>query len=125
MLLPLLEYNKHIAKIPNCKMRSSLRACNMMLLLLLLLLLGHSSDIAQALDTAANNNSSSNAGGASNSAAAAAAGAASGGGGGGIAGLATGVALPAAGNLTELGSPVFRQFECATCNMRVLALGPS
>lgn len=38
--MPLLEHNnKHIAKIPNCKMRSSLRGSSLLLLLLLQLLL--------------------------------------------------------------------------------------
>ncbi|KAH8419366.1 hypothetical protein KR222_008291, partial [Zaprionus bogoriensis] len=54
MLMPLLEYNKHIAKIPNCKMRS-LRGSRVMplplpllMLVLLLLLFGHG-DMQRAL----------------------------------------------------------------------------
>ncbi|KAH8378297.1 hypothetical protein KR093_010629 [Drosophila rubida] len=105
LMLPLLEYNKHIAKIPNCKMRSSsLRLpMPMPMLLLLWLLLGG----CQALDNAA---SSSNGAAAAMSGAAAAGTAAGGGGGGGggSGGAAAGAALaPGAlnANLTDLGSP--------------------
>jgi len=92
MLMPVREYNKHIAKIPNCKMRQrpTLRATFASLLLLLL--------IAQTLDPAAASGSAG-----SGAAAAGAAGpAASGGAGGGS--LSSGAPTLIA-NLTEQGSP--------------------
>ncbi|KAH8374222.1 hypothetical protein KR200_011223, partial [Drosophila serrata] len=110
MLMPVREYNKHIAKIPNCKMRqrSVLRPgfvwmCTLPLLILLLLL-----GVAQALDPAASgaSGSSGNIGGGGG-----------GGGGGGAAstaggnGGASGGSLSSGGpptliaNLTEQGSP--------------------
>ncbi|XP_020812500.1 LOW QUALITY PROTEIN: uncharacterized protein LOC110187452 [Drosophila serrata] len=109
MLMPVREYNKHIAKIPNCKMRqrSVLRPgfvwmCTLPLLILLLL------GVAQALDPAASgaSGSSGNIGGGGG-----------GGGGGGAAstaggnGGASGGSLSSGGpptliaNLTEQGSP--------------------
>ncbi|XP_062132245.1 glycine-rich protein 1 isoform X2 [Drosophila sulfurigaster albostrigata] len=107
LMLPLLEYNKHIAKIPNCKMRSSPLRLSMLLQSLRLLLL-----LWMLLDAAAAT-SSSNSNGNSNgpSAAAGAAGgasAASGAGAGGGGGAAAGPALPPGAlnaNLTDLGSP--------------------
>ncbi|XP_033153893.1 uncharacterized protein LOC117136861 isoform X1 [Drosophila mauritiana] len=92
MLMPVREYNKHIAKIPNCKMRQrpTLRATFASLLLLLL--------SAQTLDPAAASGSAG-----SGAAAAGAAGpAASGGAGGGS--LSSGAPTLIA-NLTEPGSP--------------------
>ncbi|XP_017859555.1 PREDICTED: uncharacterized protein LOC108611424 [Drosophila arizonae] len=96
MLMPMLEYNKHIAKIPNCKMRS-LRAWMQQMLLLLLLLFGRC-DVIRALDNAAGNSNNNNGGGGSSI-----------GGSGSIVG-AVGTALsgpPGAlnANLTDLGSP--------------------
>lgn len=93
MLMPLLEHNnKHIAKIPNCKMRSSLRGSSPLppllpLPLLLLLLLCAERVLA---DTATATAATALSGGA--------AGGTGGGGGGGAPG-----ALNA--NLTDLGSP--------------------
>ncbi|XP_016963775.1 uncharacterized protein LOC108033735 isoform X1 [Drosophila biarmipes] len=92
MLMPVREYNKHIAKIPNCKMRQrpALRATFASLLLLLL-------HVAQALDPAAASGS------AGSGAAAGGAGAASTGGAGGGS-LSSGPPTLIA-NLTEQGSP--------------------
>ncbi|EDW46412.1 GM23288 [Drosophila sechellia] len=92
MLMPVREYNKHIAKIPNCKMRQrpTLRATFASLLLLLL--------IAQTLDPAAASGSAGSGG----AAAGAAGPAASGGAGGGS--LSSGAPTLIA-NLTEPGSP--------------------
>lgn len=89
--MPLLEHNnKHIAKIPNCKMRSSLRGSSLLLLLLLqLLLCGLLGQRAAVLaDTATATAATALSGGA----------AGGGAGGGGAPG-----ALNA--NLTDLGSP--------------------
>ncbi|XP_030555668.1 uncharacterized protein LOC115759002 isoform X1 [Drosophila novamexicana] len=96
MLMPVLEYNKHIAKIPNCKMRS-LRAC-MQQLLLLLLLSGHS-DVCRALDIA-----TSNGGGGGGSSTGSGSGSAPGMGAGGSTAL-SGPPGALNANLTELGSP--------------------
>ncbi|KMY91261.1 uncharacterized protein LOC27208407 isoform X3 [Drosophila simulans] len=92
MLMPVREYNKHIAKIPNCKMRQrpTLRATFASLLLLLL--------IAQTLDPAAASGSAG-----SGAAAAGAAGPAASGGAGG--GSLSGGAPTLIANLTEPGSP--------------------
>ncbi|XP_030080262.1 uncharacterized protein LOC111596074 isoform X2 [Drosophila hydei] len=105
MLMPMLEYNKHIAKIPNCKMRS-LRAW-MQQMLLLLLLFGHC-DVIRALDNASGNGNNNGVGG---------------GGGGSISGSSSivgagGTALsgpPGAlnANLTDLGSPGADVFCCS------------
>ncbi|KQS61817.1 uncharacterized protein LOC6548803 isoform X2 [Drosophila erecta] len=95
MLMPVREYNKHTAKIPNCKMRQrpTLRATFASLLLLL--------HVAQTLDPAA---ASSSAGGSGAAAAGAAGPAASGGAGGGS--LSSGLSGPTLiANLTEQGSP--------------------
>ncbi|XP_017007013.2 uncharacterized protein [Drosophila takahashii] len=91
MLMPVREYNKHIAKIPNCKMRQrpTLRATFASLLLLL--------HVAQALDPAAAS------GAAGSGAAAGGAGPASTGGAGGGS-LSSGPPTLIA-NLTEQGSP--------------------
>ncbi|XP_037710599.1 uncharacterized protein LOC119547699 isoform X1 [Drosophila subpulchrella] len=93
MLMPVREYNKHIAKIPNCKMRQrpTLRATFASLLLLLL-------HVAQALDPAAASGSVAGSG-----AAAGGAGPASTGGAGGGS-LSSGPPTLIA-NLTEQGSP--------------------
>ncbi|XP_043646072.1 uncharacterized protein LOC122615194 [Drosophila teissieri] len=96
MLMPVREYNKHIAKIPNCKMRQrpTLRATFAPLLLLL--------HIAQTLDPAAASGSVG-----SGAAAAGAAGpSAPGGAGGGS--LSSGPPTLIA-NLTEQGSPANTQ----------------
>ncbi|XP_030241953.1 uncharacterized protein LOC115563337 [Drosophila navojoa] len=97
MLMPMLEYNKQIAKIPNCKMRS-LRAWMQQMLLLLLLLFGRC-DVIRALDNAAGINNNNGGGGGGSSI----------GGSSSIVG-AVGTALsgpPGAlnANLTDLGSP--------------------
>ncbi|KAH8366458.1 hypothetical protein KR084_009620 [Drosophila pseudotakahashii] len=91
MLMPVREYNKHIAKIPNCKMRQrpTLRATFASLLLLL--------HVVQALDPAAAS------GAAGSGAAAGGAGPASTGGAGGGS-LSSGPPTLIA-NLTEQGSP--------------------
>ncbi|XP_065721143.2 uncharacterized protein [Drosophila suzukii] len=93
MLMPVREYNKHIAKIPNCKMRQrpTLRATFASLLLLLL-------HVAQALDPAAASGSVAGSG-----AAAGGAGPSSTGGAGGGS-LSSGPPTLIA-NLTEQGSP--------------------
>ncbi|XP_030555670.1 uncharacterized protein LOC115759002 isoform X2 [Drosophila novamexicana] len=104
MLMPVLEYNKHIAKIPNCKMRS-LRAC-MQQLLLLLLLSGHS-DVCRALDIA-----TSNGGGGGGSSTGSGSGSAPGMGAGGSTAL-SGPPGALNANLTELGSPGADVFCCS------------
>ncbi|KAH8333727.1 hypothetical protein KR059_002841 [Drosophila kikkawai] len=104
MLMPVREYNKHIAKIPNCKMRQrpALRAafvwmCTLPLLLLLLVLL---LDVAQALDPAASGAGSSGTGGAGGGATSTA------GGNGGASGGSLSSGPPTLiANLTEQGSP--------------------
>ncbi|KAH8246534.1 hypothetical protein KR038_011728, partial [Drosophila bunnanda] len=105
MSMPVREYNKHMAKIPNCKMRQrpALRAafvwmCTLPLLLLLLLVL--LLDGAQALDPAATGAGSSGtvAGGGGAASTAAGNGGASGG------SLSSGPPTLIA-NLTEQGSP--------------------
>lgn len=86
--MPLLEHNnKHIAKIPNCKMRSSLRGSST--LLSLLLLCGLLGQHAAWADTA---NGGAGGGGATGTSATA---------------LSGGGAVPGAlnANLTDLGSP--------------------
>ncbi|XP_052851521.1 uncharacterized protein LOC128261732 isoform X1 [Drosophila gunungcola] len=94
MLMPVREYNKHIAKIPNCKMRQrpTLRATFASLLLLLL-------HVAQALDPAA----ASGAGAGSGAAAGGGAGPASTG--GASAGSLSSGPPTLIANLTEQGSP--------------------
>ncbi|KAH8249642.1 hypothetical protein KR032_011101 [Drosophila birchii] len=104
MLMPVREYNKHIAKIPNCKMRQrpALRGafawmCSLpfVLLLLLVLLL----DVAQALDPAASGAGSSGTGGGGGAASTA-------GGNGGASGGSLSSGPPTLiANLTEQGSP--------------------
>ncbi|XP_032592415.1 uncharacterized PE-PGRS family protein PE_PGRS20 [Drosophila grimshawi] len=96
MLMPLMDYNKHIAKMPNCKMRS-LRAW-MMQPLLLLLLLGHS-DVTRALENGAG------AGGGGNNVGSGSGGGAGGSGGGGGATSLSGPPGALNANLTDLGSP--------------------
>ncbi|XP_044316162.1 WAS/WASL-interacting protein family member 1 isoform X1 [Drosophila rhopaloa] len=92
MLMPVREYNKHIAKIPNCKMRQrpTLRATFASLLLLL--------HVAQALDPAAASGAGGGSGGAAGGAGPASTGGASGG------SLSSGPPTLIA-NLTEQGSP--------------------
>ncbi|XP_051858505.1 uncharacterized PPE family protein PPE69 isoform X1 [Drosophila albomicans] len=104
LMLPLLEYNKHIAKIPNCKMRSSpLRLSMLHLLLLLWMLLG-----AAATSSSSNSNGNSNGPSAAAGAAGGASAASGAGGGGGGGAAAAGPGLPPGAlnaNLTDLGSP--------------------
>ncbi|XP_051858506.1 glycine-rich protein 1 isoform X2 [Drosophila albomicans] len=106
LMLPLLEYNKHIAKIPNCKMRSSpLRLSMLHLLLLLWMLLG-----AAATSSSSNSNGNSNGPSAAAGAAGGASAASGAGGGGGGGAAAAGPGLPPGAlnaNLTDLGSPGF------------------
>ncbi|KAH8283015.1 hypothetical protein KR054_011577 [Drosophila jambulina] len=104
MLMPVREYNKHIAKIPNCKMRQrpALRAafvgmCTLPLLLVLLLVL--LLDVAQALDPAAS------AGGSSGTVAGGGAGSTTGGNGGASGGSLSSGPPTLIANLTEQGSP--------------------
>ncbi|KAH8262605.1 hypothetical protein KR026_002462, partial [Drosophila bipectinata] len=100
MLMPVREYNKHIAKIPNCKMRRqwpALRGASMVLLLTLSLplLLLH---VVLALEPAA--------GGASSAAGSGGASPAGGGSGGATGGgVGGGPATTLIANLTEQGSP--------------------
>lgn len=106
--MPLLEHNnKHIAKIPNCKMRSSLRGSTSLLslsqslslsLLLLLLLCGLLGQHAAWADTAIGGGGAGGGGAGAGGAMGTSATALSGGGGGAAPG-----ALNA--NLTDLGSP--------------------
>ncbi|XP_017043715.1 transcription factor SOX-4 isoform X2 [Drosophila ficusphila] len=106
MLMPVREYNKHIAKIPNCKMRQrqrpALRATSASLLLLLL-------HVVHSLDPAAGSGAAGSGGGG-----AAAAGGAGGGGsgaggpaaaGGSGGGSLSGGPTTLIANLTEQGSP--------------------
>ncbi|EDV33394.2 uncharacterized protein Dana_GF24208 [Drosophila ananassae] len=98
MLMPVREYNKHIAKIPNCKMRRqwpALRA-SMMLLLSLQLLLLHLAAVL-ALEPAPG-------GGAGGGSASGNGGASPAGGGSGASGSG-GPATTLIANLTEQGSP--------------------
>ncbi|KAH8391221.1 hypothetical protein KR215_008894, partial [Drosophila sulfurigaster] len=107
LMLPLLEYNKHIAKIPNCKMRSSpLRLSMLLQSLRLLLLLWMLLDAAAATSSSNGNSNGPSAAAGAAGGASAANGAGAGGGGGG--GAAAGPALPPGAlnaNLTDLGSP--------------------
>ncbi|KAH8339402.1 hypothetical protein KR074_004499, partial [Drosophila pseudoananassae] len=102
MLMPVREYNKHIAKIPNCKMRRqwpALRGASMVLLLSLslpLLLL----PVVLALEPAAGGGGASSAAG--NGGASPAGGGSGGATGGGVGG---GPATTLIANLTEQGSP--------------------
>ncbi|XP_017082381.2 uncharacterized protein LOC108115454 isoform X2 [Drosophila eugracilis] len=99
MLMPVREYNKHIAKIPNCKMRQrpTLRATFASLLLLLL-------HLVQALEPAAAAAAPASGAAGSGGAASGAAGSTSSGNAGGGGSLSSGPPTLIA-NLTEQGSP--------------------
>ncbi|KAH8412695.1 hypothetical protein KR009_004852, partial [Drosophila setifemur] len=96
MLMPVREYNKHMAKIPNCKMRLRATTRRLLLPLQLLLLL----QIVQALEPAAGSGAVVGGGPGSGGGAPSTGGGATGGPMGGGPGGGTLIA-----NLTEQGSP--------------------